>query len=207
MTPEELVNELDLGLDRAADSSPLKSDCLVTYAYTSGPTWKRLIQCYRAPGLHAMVVHRFGQWLPAQDFWVRLLLEPLYVLLFHRIRTKWGIQIGRDAQIGPGCYIERFGGIIVSGGARIGSNCTLSHGVTIGWSGYGEKHGAPTIGRDVSIAPGAKLFGRIRVGHNVKIGANVVICEDIPDHAVLALSPGYTILSYKGNRVQMATNA
>lgn len=193
MTPEELVNELDLGLDRAADSSPLKADCLVTYAYTSGPTWKRLIQCYRAPGLHAMVVHRFGQWLPAQDFWVRLLLEPLYVLLFHRIRTKWGIQIGRDAQIGPGCYIERFGGIIVSGGARIGSNCTLSHGVT--------------IGRDVSIAPGAKLFGRIRVGHNVKIGANVVICEDIPDHAVLALAPGYTILSYKGNRVQMATNA
>jgi len=148
-----------------------------------------------------MVVHRFGQWLLAKDFWVRLLLEPLYVFLFHRIRTKWGIEIG------PACYIERFGGIFVSGGARIGSNCTLSHGVTIGWSGSGEKHGAPTIDHDVSIAPGAKLLGRIRVGHNVKIGANVVICEDIPDHAVVALAPGYTILSYKGNRGHMSTTA
>jgi serine O-acetyltransferase len=202
MTPDELVNGLGL-----AAYSPLKFDCLMAYAYTRGPRWQRLLSCARTPGLHAMVVHRFGQWIPAQAFWVRLLLEPLYLLLFHRIRTKWGIGIGRSAQIGPGCYIGHFGGIIVSGGARIGSNCNLSHGVTIGVSGYGEKYGAPIIGHDVSIAPGAKLFGRIRVGHNVKIGANAVICEDIPDHAVVALTPGYTILSYKGNRIRTATDA
>ena len=154
-----------------------------------------------------MVVHRFGQWLFAKTSRVRLLLEPLYVFFFHRIRTKWGIEIGRDAQIGPGCYIGRASaGSLCPAAHGSGQTAPLSHGVTIGWSGYGDP-GPPTIGHDVSVAPGAELLGRIRIGHNVKIGANVVKCDDIPDHAVVALAPGYTILSYKGNRVQMATNA
>ena len=181
-------------------TSPLKEDIQRTYDLTSGNVIKRIIGCYRAPGVHAMVVHRFGQWLTPQALWLRLLLEPLHLFLYHRIRAKWGIDIGREAQIGPGCYIGHFGGIIVSGLAVIGSNVNLSQGVTIGVSGKGDMDGAPTIGDDVYLAPGAKVFGKIRVGNNVKIGANAVIYQDIPDHAIVALAPGYTIISYKGNR-------
>lgn len=41
--------------------------------------------------------------------------------------------------------------------------------------------GAPTIGDNVYIGPGAKIFGAIHIGNNVRIGANCVVLEDVPD--------------------------
>lgn len=37
------------------------------------------------------------------------------------------------------------------------------------------------------IGPGAKIFGNIKVGNNVRIGANCVVFEDIPDNATVVL--------------------
>jgi serine O-acetyltransferase len=48
-------------------------------------------------------------------------------------------------------------------------------------------------------APGAKIFGKIKIGNNVKIGANAVVYKDIPDNAIVVLDPGFKIISYKGN--------
>jgi serine O-acetyltransferase len=118
--------------------------------------------------------------------------------LFHRIRTKWGIEISRSASIGPGCYIGHFGGIVV-GPAIIGRHCSISQGVTIGVSGRGEHEGLPTIGDNVYLAPGAKLFGKISIGHNVKVGANAVVYKDVSNNAVVA-APGFIILSHEGNQ-------
>jgi serine O-acetyltransferase len=58
----------------------------------------------------------------------------------------------------------------------------------------------PVIGDDVFIAPGARLYGNIRIGNNVAIGANAVVYRDVPDDAVVVLDPGFRIVSYKGNR-------
>lgn len=74
-------------------------------------------------------------------------------------------------------------GIVVAGGAIIGENCYISHQVTIGRS-RGE---APVIGDNVYIGPGAKIFGGIHIGNNVKIGANCVVFENIPDNATVVL--------------------
>jgi serine O-acetyltransferase len=115
------------------------------------------------------------------------------------VRTCWGIEIARHANIGPGLYIGHFGGIVISPQAVIGTECTVSHGVTIGSSGEGSESGVPVIGDQCYIAPGAKLFGKIRVGNNVKIGANAVIHKDLPDNAIAVLSPGFEIISFKGN--------
>jgi len=180
--------------------SPLKEDLLRTYALTKGSVIVRIIRCYRSPGLHAIVIHRFGQWLKEKSLLLRILLEPIYLALFHRIRSTWGIEISRSTKIGGGFYIGHHGGITISGLARIGKNVNISQLVTIGVSGEGEKRGAPTIGDDVYIAPGAKIFGKIHVGNNVKIGANAVVHRDIPDNAIVVLDPGYRILSFKGNR-------
>jgi serine O-acetyltransferase len=177
-----------------------KEDFLRTYALMTGNVIKRLINCYRSPGLHAIVIHRFGYWLKKKNLPLRMLLEPIHLLLSHRVRSKWGIEISRSTQIGPGFYIGHFGGITISGLARIGKNVNISQLVTIGVSGQGEHRGAPTIGDDVYIAPGAKIFGKIHVGNNVKIGANAVVHRDIPDNAIVVLDPGYQIISFKGNR-------
>jgi serine O-acetyltransferase len=141
-------------------------------------------------------VLRFGQWALRRSAWVRIALDPVYFVANLLVHIAWGIEISRRASIGPGLYIGHFGGITVSGSAVIGSNCNLSQNITVGLSG----DGVPVIGDDVYIAPGARIFGRIRIGNNVKIGANAVIHKDIPDNAVVALAPGYQIISYAGNR-------
>jgi serine O-acetyltransferase len=176
-----------------------KEDFLRVYVLTKGSVIRRMIECYRSPGLHAIGVHRFGYWLKKQNLLSRILLEPIYLFLSHRIRSKWGIDISRTTEIGAGFYIGHYGGITISGYARIGKNVNVSQLVTIGVSGQGEHRGAPTIGDNVYIAPGAKVFGEIHVGNNVKIGANAVVYKDLPDNAIIALAPGFRIISFQDN--------
>jgi serine O-acetyltransferase len=52
----------------------------------------------------------------------------------------------------------------------------------------------PTIGNNVYIAPCAKMFGKIEIGDNVKIGANAVIHKSVPDNAIAVLNPGFQLL-------------
>lgn len=166
------------------------------YTYTHGGRLSRLLQCARSPGVQAISVYRFGRCLKRCPLLLRLAGEPVYVVLNALVKIFWGIELPRAATAGPGLYIGHFGGITISPGAVIGRNCNLSQGITIGFSG----NGVPTIGDNVYVAPGARIFGKIRVGSNVKIGANAVIHKDVPDNAIVVLDPGFTILSYRGNR-------
>ncbi|MGE5639349.1 MAG: serine acetyltransferase [Clostridia bacterium] len=155
---------------------------------------------WAAPGLQAAAVYRLGSWALRQPLVLRLVLDPAYVVLNVLMKILWGIEISRHARIGPGLYIGHFGGITISRYAVIGANCGISQQVTIGVAGERGSGGAPVIGDDVYIAPGARLFGPIRIGNNVKVGANAVVYRDVPDNAVVALDPGFKILSYRGNR-------
>ena len=177
----------------------LREDIRRTYALIPGSKLRRTLGCYRSPGVHAVVTLRFGQWLLKQSPSVQTLLTPLYLLQHHRMRSKWGIDVPRQAQIGEGLYIGHFGGITVSPLARIGKNVNISQQVTIGVAGRGEQRGCPTIGDGVYLAPGAKVFGKITVGNNVRVGANAVVHRDIPDDAVVVLDPGFKIISLGGN--------
>jgi serine O-acetyltransferase len=178
----------------------LRADIMRTYEYLQGGRLRRVVNCLRSPGVQAVIVFRFGQWLESQPSLLKPLLLPIYLVLNCLIQIMWGIELPRSATIGPGLYIGHFGGITIAPGVIIGRNCDISQHVTIGLSGQGEKAGVPTIGDNVYIAPGAQLFGKISVGSNVKIGANAVIYKDIPDNAIVVLDPGFKIVSYKGNR-------
>lgn len=180
--------------------SPLRADLRRRYAMTSGSTLRRVLTCARAPGVHAVLVLRFGQWSRRRPKVLRILFDPLYLILDFFIQALWGIEIPRTAKVGPGLYIGHYGGITVSSVASLGRDCNLSQNITIGVSGAGPKRGAPTIGDNVYIAPGARLFGKISIGNNVKIGANAVIHKDLPDNAIAVLDPGFKIISYAGNR-------
>ena len=165
-----------------------------TYQLMEGRHALKIINCMRSAGVQVMVVLRFGQWSMSQPKLVRLFTDPVYFLLNGILKIMWGIEIPRVAKIGAGFYIGHFGGITVSPQAVIGENCSISQGVTIGVSGQGEKAGAPKIGHNVYIAPGAKVFGKITIGSNVKIGANAVIYKDLPDNVIAVLSPGFQII-------------
>lgn len=180
--------------------SALRADIDRTYRLLRGNSLRRWLACLRTPGVQAVIVLRFGQWVGSRPLWLRLFLEIPYQLLYLMIQICWGIELPRSARIGPGLYIGHYGGITVSAEAVIGRNCNISQGITIGIAGSGERKGVPVIGDDVYIAPGARLFGKITVGSGAKIGANTVIYKDIPENAVVVLDPGYKIISYRGNR-------
>lgn len=170
-----------------------------TYLTVDGGRLRRIIGCIRSPGIHAMAVFRFGHGLLGLPLVLRIVLEPVYLIANALVKIAWGIEIPRAATIGPGLYIGHFGGIIVSSAAVIGENCNISHGITIGAAGSRQHGGVPRIGNNVYIGPGAKVFGRITIGNNVKIGANCVVHKDVPENAVVALNPGFEIISFKGN--------
>jgi serine O-acetyltransferase len=179
----------------------LRQDIGRAYRYQRGGRWRRAAGCLATPGLQAVLVYRFGQWARQRSRLLRCLLDPIYWILYTLVRIAWGIAIPRSARIGPGLYIGHFGGITISHSAVIGRNCNLSHGITVGVSGHGEKCGVPVIGDDVYIAPGACLFGKIVIGNNAKIGANAVIHKDVPENAVAVMDPGFRVVSHTGNRI------
>ena len=76
-----------------------------------------------------------------------------------------------------GLAIVHVGTIVVSGSAKIGKNCRIHVDVNIGRAeiAHGTRNGAPVIGDNVYIGPGAKLFGPICIGDNTAIGANAVV--------------------------------
>ena len=73
-------------------------------------------------------------------------------------------------------------------GIIIGKNCTIAQQVTI------SHGGGCTIGDNVLIGAGAKILGHVRIGNNVKIGANCVVVEDLPDNSTCVLSKPRIIL-------------
>jgi len=122
---------------------------------------------------------------------------PAYLCLKH-LEYKYGISIPYTTKIGSGFYIGHFGGIVVNSKAIIGSNCNISHGVTIGETYRGNSKGTPVIGNQVFLGPGAKVLGNIHIGNNAAIGANAVVTKDVPENGVVVGSPG-KIISFNGS--------
>jgi serine O-acetyltransferase len=147
----------------------------------------------RCPGVQAVAIYRLGSWALLQPWWARLVLDPLYFILQFLMQVLWAIDISRYARIGPGFYIGHFSGIFVHTEAVLGARCSISQNISIGVGGSGAQRGSPVIGDDVHIAPGARVFGRIRIGNNVKIGPNAVVHKDIPDDAVVMLDARFRV--------------
>ncbi|MEP0841578.1 MAG: serine acetyltransferase [Phycisphaerae bacterium] len=141
---------------------------------------------------------KFGIWLRVTSFLARRsrLWLPLYLparLMLRRYTIRFGIHVPFSTAIGPGLCIPHPGGIFVSARARIGRNCNLSHGVTIGVSNRGQRQGCPTIGDNVYLGPGAKIFGKVTVGNGSAVGANCVVTRDVPENGVVVGVPGRVI--------------
>ncbi len=185
------------------NGTPLLADWAQFYRLCEGSRVRRLFDCMRAPGIHAVTVLRFGQWAASQAAPLRWLLAPMYMLLNEFIKILWGIDISRSARIGPGFYIGHFSGIFVSSHAVIGRNCFISQGVTIGVGGSGDKRGVPVLGDNVYLGAGCKLFGRITLGDGVKVGANAVVHRSLAAGAKVA-APSFI---YLGDTASLNTGA
>lgn len=135
-------------------------------------------------GFHALLFFRFAHWLWKK----RIPFFPRALSQFARFIT--GIEIHPGATIGSGMFIDHGMGVVIGETAEIGDNVTLFQGVTLGGTGKqrGKRH--PTIGSHVVVGAGAKVLGPIMIGDYVKIGANSVVLQDVPDHSTVVGIPG-----------------
>ena len=145
-------------------------------------------------GFHALLFHRLAHWLGKK----RVPFIPRAFSQLARLLT--GIEIHPGATIGSGLFIDHGMGVVIGETAEIGDNVTLFQGVTLGGTGKqrGKRH--PTLGSHVVVGAGAKVLGPITIGDYVKIGANSVVLQDVPDHSTVVGIPG-RIVRIKDERV------
>lgn len=110
-------------------------------------------------------------------------------ILLNHYRKKYGIEI-LCKDIGPGLHLIHPWGITVNACSRIGENCTLFKGVTIGEIKYGSRNGFPTIGNNCILYANSTVCGNIHVGNDCIIAAGAFVNFDVPDNAIVIGNPG-----------------
>lgn len=73
--------------------------------------------------------------------------------------------------------------------ARIGRNCNLHKGCTIGQENRGVRKGAPTLGERVWVGAHATVVGAVVVGDDVLIAPNSYVNCDVPSHSIVVGNP------------------
>jgi len=146
------------------------------------------------PGFWVILVYRYGNFFTNLKILVLKQIGIItYLPLKFLVEILWSISISRHAQIGPGLFINHFGCIFIHFDCKIGKNCVLSQEVTIGVKGADTHGGAPLIGDNVRIGPGAKILGPIKIGNNAIIGANAVVVHDVLDNQIVGGVPAQFI--------------
>lgn len=149
-------------------------------------------------GFHALLAYRVAHWLKIHG------VPFLPRLISQLARWLTGIEIHPSAKIGTGFFIDHGMGVVIGETAEIGDSVTLFQGVTLGGTGKerGKRH--PTIGNHVVVGAGAKILGAIKVGDNVKIGANSVVLKNVPANSTVIGVPA-RIIKTQGERLPDAT--
>lgn len=83
-------------------------------------------------------------------------------------------------------------GVVIGRGVRLGSDCKIYQGVTIG-SKLEDGVAYPVIGNNVTIYANSVIIGGIVIGNNVIIGASTLVINDVPDNAVVVGNPARII--------------
>lgn len=134
---------------------------------------------FREQSLWAIAVYRYGRWgdqVRGKVF--RWMHGRLYWLLFRVVETLTGVSFTKLCEIGPGLRIYHFGNIFLHSEVRMGAQCTLRQGVTIG--NQTEGGGVPVLEDGVEVGAYAQILGPIRIGKGAVIGAMSVVLQDVP---------------------------
>jgi len=142
---------------------------------------------YEHPGLIAIIVYRYGQWVLYRcrlPVWKQL-HQLSYYYWFFWVRTRLQIELPRTTAIDAGLRIDHFGAILINCQLIAGKNLTITHGVLVGETDTG----VPRMGDNVAIGVGAKIIGGLMLHNGVMVGAGAVVTKSFPENAIIAGVP------------------
>lgn len=119
-----------------------------------------------------------------------LLLIAVIIRAF--IRIVFSADIPYKLQIGKGTKMPHDAlGSVFHPDVKIGKNCVVRQGVTIGGrSGHTQ---LPVLEDFVDVGTHAQILGPIVLGHHSVIGAGAIVLKDVPPYAVVAGNPAKII--------------
>lgn len=122
--------------------------------------------------------YRHGQHVDNMPEGIRKKISiKIYWFVFHIIEIITGVSLPKSADIGGGIRIYHFGNIFVHKNARIGENCVLRQGITIG-NRYNDEV-APKLSDGVELGAYAQILGDVTIGEGCKVGAMSVVLSDV----------------------------
>jgi serine O-acetyltransferase len=130
-------------------------------------------------------------------YWGRLSEQMTNPIFKHMAAfvSRWllmrrGVEITFNGNIGDGLVLGHAFGITVNRRAKIGHNCVLFKGCTIGSVRSGKREGVPILGNRVVVGCNAFVCGGITIGDDVLIGANAFVDFDVPPNSIVIGNPG-----------------
>jgi serine O-acetyltransferase len=158
-------------------------------AYYGDPAAKstdEAIFCY--PGILAVTYYRLAHAL------YRLDVPLIPRMMTETAHSLTGIDLHPGAEIGEEIFIDHGTGVVVGETCVIGQRVRIYQGVTLGAKSFPlDENGKPVKGiprhpiveDDVVIYSGATVLGRVTIGRESVIGANVWITRDVPPRSVV----------------------
>ena len=157
-----------------------------------------------SPGLWATIAYRLNHYARCRR---RSFLLAVSTRGLHRL-VMWltGTQIDPRAHIGSGLKFPH-GGHIIIGPVRMGTNCDIYQGVTLGagestLSEHPSRPDVPTLGDRVWVGPGAVIAGGCAVEDDAVVGANSLLVRDVPARGVMIGVPA-RLTSRRGSFTQV----
>lgn len=141
-----------------------------------------ILTCYS--GVQAVIIYRFTHLLWRYKlYWLARFISTL---------ARWitGIEIHPGAVIGRRFFIDHGMGVVIGETSKIGDDCMMYHGVTLGGTSWNKEKRHPTLKDGVIIGAGAKILGPITLGKNVRVGSNSVVVKSIDDNCTVVGIPG-----------------
>lgn len=118
----------------------------------------------------------------SKNYFLGKILYIYFKIKLKNLSLKLGFTIPENV-FGPGLAILHYGAIVVNAKAKVGANCRIHVCTNIGESG--GVVGAPQIGDNVYIGPGAKIYGSIYIANNSVIAANAAVNKSIVEEGML----------------------
>ncbi|GLQ19159.1 serine O-acetyltransferase [Algimonas porphyrae] len=114
------------------------------------------------------------------------------LLAYHlqsRSSELFGVDINPAAQIGCGIMLDHATGFVMGETARLGDDCSILQGVTLGGTGKSDQDRHPKIGNRVLIGANASVLGNIEIEDGALIAAGSVVLKPVSKNCTVAGVP------------------